>query len=97
MDKVHVKGRVTPVSVYEVFDADRPDLARLKAETKQDFETGLGLFYDRRFSEASVSFSRVLQSNPDDRAARIYLERSAQYMVKGVPDTWTGVETLNQK
>ena len=32
-----------------------------------------------------------------DRAARIYLKRSANYMVNGVPEDWTGVEALTKK
>jgi hypothetical protein len=39
----------------------------------------------------------VLKKNSQDKAARIYLERSANYMVQGVPDDWTGVETLLEK
>ena len=97
VDKVSVKGKTKPVSVYEVYDGDPREVAALKEETKEALEEGLALYYDRRFSEASVKFSRVLQKNANDKAARIYLERCALYMVKGVPDDWTGVEALNKK
>ena len=97
VDKVSVKGKKKPVSVYEVYDGDPKEVAVLKEETKSEFEAGLTLYYGRQFSEASVKFSQVLQKNPEDKAARIYLERSARYMVKGVPENWTGVETLTQK
>ncbi len=97
VDKVSVKGKKKPVSVYEVYDGDPKEVAVLKEETKSQFEAGLTLYYGRQFSEASVKFSQVLQKNPEDKAARIYLERSARYMVKAVPEDWTGVETLTQK
>ena len=97
VDKVQVKGKKDPVSVHEVFDGDPPAVIELKERTKDDFEQGLCLYYDRKFSEASVKFNRVLEKHPDDRAARIYLKRSANYMVNGVPDEWTGVEVLTQK
>jgi hypothetical protein len=97
VDKVRVKGKKEPVSVHEVFDGDPQPLVTLKQETKASFEEGLCLYYDRKFSESSVQFNRVLQKNPEDKAARIYLERSAHYMVAGVPDDWTGVETLTGK
>jgi two-component system sensor histidine kinase ChiS len=97
VDKVRVKGKKDPVSVHEVFDGDSQVLIELKEQTKANFENGLGLYYDRKFSEASVQFNQVLEKNPKDRAARIYLKRSAKYMVKGVPEDWTGVETLDQK
>jgi DNA-binding response OmpR family regulator len=54
-------------------------------------------YYDRKFSESSVKFNQVLEKHPEDRAARIYLKRSANYMVNGVPDDWTGVEVLSHK
>ena len=97
VDKVQVKGKKDPVSVHEVFDGDPPAVVELKELTKDDFEQGLCLYYDRKFSEASVKFNQVLEKHPDDRAARIYLKRSANYMVNGVPDDWTGVEILTQK
>ncbi len=97
VDKVQVKGKKDPVSVHEVFDGDPPEVIELKEQTKDDFEQGLCLYYDRRFSEASVKFNQVLEKYPEDRAARIYLKRSANYMVNGVPEDWTGVEILTQK
>ena len=97
VDKVQVKGKKDPVSVHEVFDGDPPATIELKEQTKDDFEQGLCLYYDRKFSEASVKFNQVLEKHPEDRAARIYLKRSANYMVNGVPEDWTGVEILTQK
>ena len=97
VDKVRVKGKDNPVTVYEVFDGDPQRIVELKEQTKPNFEEGLELYYGKRFSEASVQFSQVLSKNSEDKAARIYLERSANYMVQGVPDDWTGVETLLEK
>ncbi len=97
VDKVSVKGKKQSVTVYEVYDGDPQPVAVLKEQTKADFEEGIKLYYDRKFSESSVRFNQVLQSNPQDKAARIYLERCARYMVKGVPEDWTGVEALTKK
>lgn len=97
MDKVRVKGREDAVTVYEVFEGDPEGLAELKEQTKPSFEKGIQLYYGKRFSEASVYFNQVLEKNPADLAARIYLKRCANYMVNGVPSDWTGVETLVEK
>jgi two-component system sensor histidine kinase ChiS len=51
VDKVQVKGKKEPVSVHEVFDGDPPAVIELKEQTKDDFEQGLCLYYDRKFSE----------------------------------------------
>lgn len=97
IDKVRVKGREDAVTVYEVFEGDPAGLAELKEQTKPAFESGIQLYYSKKFSEASVHFNQVLEKNPADLASRIYLKRCANYMVNGVPPDWTGVETLFEK
>ena len=97
VDRVMVKGKKKSVSVYEVFNGDPARVVDSKERTKNNFEEGIRLYYERNFSEASVQFNQVLKENPEDKAARIYLERSAHYMVKGVPEDWTGVEDLTIK
>jgi two-component system sensor histidine kinase ChiS len=97
LDKVLVKGKIHPVSVYEMFGGDPPSVCELKEQTKAEFEEGLSLYYDRKFSEASVRFNQVLERNNQDKAARIYLERCAHYMIRAVADDWTGVTTLTDE
>jgi DNA-binding response OmpR family regulator len=92
VDKVLVKGKDTPITVFEIFDGDPETVVKLKKETKGSFEEGLGLYYERKFAEASVRFNQVLEKNPEDKAALIYLKRCANYMVQVVPADWTGVE-----
>jgi DNA-binding response OmpR family regulator/class 3 adenylate cyclase len=94
VDKVLVKGKDTPVTVFEIFNGDPEAMAQLKKETKGSFEAGLELYYERKFAEASVRFNQVLEKNPEDKAALIYLKRCASYMVQGVPADWTGIEDL---
>jgi hypothetical protein len=97
IDKVRVMGREDSVTVYEVFEGDPERVVSLKEQTKPAFESGIQLYYGKKFSEASVHFNQVLEKNPGDLAARIYLKRCANYMVNGVPPDWTGVETLLEK
>lgn len=92
IDNVKVKGKLEPIQVFEVFE--NAEDAPLKSATRAQFEKGLDLYYQRRFAEASVEFSQVLEANPADRAARIYLQRAARYMVAGVPHDWDGVEVV---
>ena len=81
-----MKGKTETVSVFEVFPNELKD--ELKIETKNDFEEGLALYFDREFAESSVCFNRVLKRNPGDTAASLYLQRSADFMVHGVPPDW---------
>jgi two-component system sensor histidine kinase ChiS len=94
VDKVQVKGKKATVSVFEVFDGSSKEMMALKLETRADFEQGLSLYYDRQFPEASVHFNRVLQHNPKDEVARLYLQRAAPYMVHDVPNDWNGTQVM---
>jgi two-component system sensor histidine kinase ChiS len=97
VDKVQVKGKNTSISVFEVFDGSSDENMTLKLETKPDFEQGLFLYHDKKFPEASVYFNKVLQRNPKDEAARLYLQRAAHLMVHGVPENWAGTEVMYEK
>jgi two-component system sensor histidine kinase ChiS len=97
LGKVQVKGKDVPISLYEVYDGDAEAIIELKLKTKGDFEEGLHRYFDKDFTEASVCFKNVLKTNAEDKTARLYLERSAQFMVQGVPEEWEGVEAVESK
>lgn len=75
VDRVQVRGRKTPVSVYEIFDADEPTLRDGKLATKTDFEQAILLYYMGSFARAEYLLQNCLRVNPGDRVAGIYLEQ----------------------
>ena len=92
-----MKGKSQPISIYEVFDADPEELRNRKLQTLPDFQKAQQLYFDRKFVDAAKGFINVLNVLPDDATTKLYLERSAKFMVEGVPDNWDGVRTMNQK
>ncbi|MEK6221776.1 MAG: guanylate cyclase, partial [Chloroflexota bacterium] len=94
IDHVKIRGKKNPMLIFEVFDSDPPEIREKKLATKEGFETGLDLYHEKKFAEASGQFNSVIQQNPEDKAAKIYLERSAKYMIQGVSEDWDGVESL---
>jgi signal transduction histidine kinase/class 3 adenylate cyclase len=97
LGKVQVKGKKNPVAVFEVTDGDREEIFELKKQTKREFEEGLKFYFAKEFTEAAVYFKKVLKVNPVDKTAQRYLERSAHFMVQGVPENWEGVEAMEGK
>jgi PAS domain S-box-containing protein len=97
LDRVRVKGKNKPVSVFEIFDGDPSDIGQLKAETLDDFERGLLHYYSQEFTQAQSFFSRVLDHYPGDRAAELYLMRAEYFETNGVSAGWEGISTLNIK
>jgi len=97
LGKVQVKGKNQAVAVYEIYDGDSDDIIEIKVKTTVNFEKGLCYYFTREFAEAALMFKHVLKDHPGDKTARLYLERSAHFMVHGVPDEWQGIETMESK
>lgn len=97
LGRVQVKGKHQPVNIYECIDGDPPDMLQRKLSTQDAFETGLRDYYQQSFQKAIESFNEVLENNPHDSATRLFLQRATGYLAGGVPDNWTGVETMRVK
>jgi len=97
LGKAQVKGKLLPLTLYELFDGDPPNLFSLKIEFLDLFERGLGDYIAGDFSKARQNFEAVLQIHPEDKAAAYYQQRSRDMAKKGAPDGWQGVEIMTQK
>ncbi|MCW6053586.1 response regulator [Lyngbya sp. CCAP 1446/10] len=75
IDKVQVKGKSEWVTVYEVFDADLPEVKAKKLATLEVFAEALSLYNLKSFGEAGGLFADCLRENPGDKVARIYWDR----------------------
>jgi hypothetical protein len=75
IEKGKVKGKSQLVIVYEVFDADPPEIKEGKLVTREIFLTALSHYHSQRFREAGKLFSECLRLNPMDGVAQIYQER----------------------
>ncbi|MDM8560090.1 adenylate/guanylate cyclase domain-containing protein [Candidatus Parabeggiatoa sp. HSG14] len=74
IDRVTVKGKIEPVTIYEVFDTQEPTQVELKSTTLADFEQGFQDFHNEQFESAQKAFEKVLQVNDNDKGAQIYIE-----------------------
>ena len=97
IDRVKVKGKSEPVTVYEVFDSDEPAVIELKMKTRHAFETGLIHYRQKEFVEASQYFTQALQIYPKDKVAQIYLKRCKHFQQVEASDDWDGIEILDCK
>ncbi len=97
LDKVQVKGKAHPISIYEVFDSDPSDLFVHKLNAKPVFEKGQQHYFAKEFADASKCFIDVLTELPEDLTTKHYLKRSSKYLLEGVPDDWQGIRTMDTK
>lgn len=97
LDKVKVKGKKEPVSVFEIFDGQPKDVMERKLQTLDDFERGLLHYHSAEFEDAVTFFKNVLRVDPDDNAAHLYLQRITHFLEYGVPVDWEGISSLTEK
>ena len=97
LGKVLVKGKQQPIGIYECFDGDSLEQIDKKEQTFSVFEQGLNLYFKKSFPEAILAFKKVLEINPNDAPARLFLNKAAYYISNEVAENWTGVEKMVQK
>lgn len=82
LDTIQVRGRMYPVSIYEVLDAEDEQVREKKIVTSDQYLEGWQLFCDGRVEEAYGIFNGLLDENPQDKAARLHLLRCKEYMIE---------------
>lgn len=71
---VQVRGRLGAEPIYEIL-GDWEPAWEMKQQTKEAFNTGLESLYVQQYSVALACFKRIVEQNPDDQAAWLYLKR----------------------
>ena len=86
VDKVQVKGKSQYVVVYEVFDADPPEILSAKLANLSVYNEAMLLCERKEFREAGKLFEECLRTNSSDHVARIYLKRCRDWrsLLKGI-------------
>jgi len=84
IDRVRVKGRHMPLSVYEVFDADDTKITKDKLAGLEIFEKAVAYYHLKEIDEVLGLFERYLEAIPDDHIAAQYLTWCHQYQERGV-------------
>jgi adenylate cyclase len=90
LDLVAVKGRETPVRVFEIL-ALREDLSPELAALGEEFAQALELYRRRDFPAAGTAFAAVLSKFPDDAPSRAFLARCRRHQEAPPPEGWDSV------
>ncbi|MDR3173503.1 MAG: adenylate/guanylate cyclase domain-containing protein, partial [Treponema sp.] len=98
LSRVRVVGKNIPIRLYEILDIAEgapPELVEMAGQWGPAFKAYEG----RNFAAAGNVFKAICRKNPEDRVARLYLDRCALYLKSPPPDDkWEdGVDNLTEK
>ena len=97
IDRVVVKGRAAPVSIFELLACDTEEIADQKRATSEAFAAALALYRDGRFADARAAFGDCVARAPADNVSALYVER-CQALIDTPPEgEWQGVWILDSK
>jgi predicted ATPase/class 3 adenylate cyclase len=97
LDTVRVVGRTTPVTLYEVIDADPTPRRGAKHAHAEHWNDARDQYRARNFAAARALAAEFLARVPDDRAAARLVARCERYIADPPPAHWTAVEDLETK
>lgn len=83
LDRIRVKGKTQPLSIYEVFDNDPIKLRDGKRADKAKFESAIAYYHMKDIDRATALLTECIEKSPKDIPAHIYLSRCEQYQTAG--------------
>jgi class 3 adenylate cyclase len=95
VDRLTVKGKKLPVSVYEIVH-ERANASAALVEFCEGFEEGLALYREQKWPKAAKQFS-TLAAKYDDEASSTFLSRIELFKTNPPPAEWDGVFNMTVK
>jgi adenylate cyclase len=97
VDRVIVKGKTEPSSVYEVLDYHISETFPNLRECLDCYRSGLSYYRRREWDRALRAFTEALGLNPQDRLTKIYIDRCTQMKLHPPSPDWNGVWVMKTK
>jgi len=77
--KIAVTGKIEEVEIIEVLDELPSGEMELKLKTKDLFQEALFNYYKANYEKAASLLKEVLEKNPDDKIAKLFLDCAYRY------------------
>ncbi len=97
LDRIQVKGKNRPVSIYELVGLRTDNLTGSQREIIDRYQAGREHYLHRRFSKAVAEFAEVLELDHHNKAANIHITRCQHFLLNPPDDDWDGVWRLTEK
>ncbi len=96
VDKIRVKGKTEPTSVYTAL-ARTGEMTDAHWQLQETSEIALAKFVEGNWTDAATCYEKILGEDPGDTIAAVFLNRLKLISSEGAPPDWNGVWHLNDK
>ena len=96
LSRVTVVGIPVPLRLYELLEL-REDASPEMLKMIEAWEDAFKDYESRNFEKAKKIFTAIYQKYPDDKVAKLYLDRCDKYIVDPPPESMGGVDNLTEK
>ena len=97
VDRIRVKGKEEPVSIYESLDALPDNQLMSVLRCQPNFEEALSAYLDQQWEQSKKLFQDISEICPEDGILQIYIERCDYFRDNPPPENWDGVWTMKTK
>ena len=97
LDRIVVKGKTEPVSIFEVLDFHDDETFPARMDVVGHFLEGLNHYRATSFDEAIKSFTAALAANASDVPSKLYIERCNLFKENPPPAGWSGEWVMTEK
>ena len=97
LDRIQVKGKNQPVSVYELVGLKSDPLNDIQNQIIEHYHAGREHYLSRKFSKAVAAFAEVLELDSHNKAANLHITRCQHFLLNPPDDEWDGVWRLTEK
>jgi len=97
LDRIQVKGKNQPVSVYELIGLKSDPLGETQSQIIEHYHKAREHYLARKFSKAVAEFAEVLELDHHNKAANIHITRCQHFLLNPPEDAWDGVWRMTEK
>ncbi|MFK5969845.1 MAG: nitrate- and nitrite sensing domain-containing protein [Candidatus Marithrix sp.] len=80
IDNIKVKGRFEHLNIFEIFNSDEKSIQDKKLANLESFKTAINLYQHNKFVETETIMQQVLQTNPCDTVAKLFIHRCEKFL-----------------
>ena len=96
LDRVRVKGKLEPISIYEPVGL-KGDIVDQMLDEIDRFHRALDKYRQQRWDDAEAALVKLAHADPNRKVYQVYIERVTNLRMKPPGANWDGVFTFTTK